>query len=114
VTVRILEPPIVHVIPKIVEQSPGSRENVRIFFTMDMPVIALALLIVVAQNAMTVHDQGKPIFEDMPTAHGGNWKTPHHYFNETILRYLGRHGGQVVELSYPMELVLLLFRDDRG
>jgi hypothetical protein len=42
VIVRILEPPIVHIIPEIVEQGLGIREDVWILFAMKMPVIALA------------------------------------------------------------------------
>jgi len=44
-----------------------------------VPVIALAGLIVVAQDAYTVDYKGQPIFEDMLASRNRLWHMPNYY-----------------------------------
>ena len=68
VMVRILRPPTIHIIPEIDEQGLRRRENVWDVALTQVLVIALAVLVVIAQNTAAIHHQSKPIFKAMSAA----------------------------------------------
>ena len=52
-----------------------------------MLVIALACLVVKAQNAVSVDHQSKPILEPMRTSRRWRRLAPHHHFDESVFGY---------------------------
>src|SRR6266436_5769589 len=67
-TVFISALPGVNIGPKVGEQLVDRREGVGGFFAADVPMVALAGLVVVADHANAVHDESQPIFEVMQRA----------------------------------------------
>jgi hypothetical protein len=59
--VRILRPPIVHVLPEIIEQGFRRSEYIWDFVLAHVLVIALACFIVVAQYTAAIHHEGESI-----------------------------------------------------
>jgi hypothetical protein len=82
--VRISDPPTVYFIPEIIEQGLWCGENVGNLFLAEMFVIALASLIVKAQNAVSFGNQSEPILEPVRTSRKWRRQAPHNQFNESV------------------------------
>jgi hypothetical protein len=68
VTVRNSGPPIVHIIPEIVDQRLWRSEGVGNLILTHVLMIAFASLVVVAQHTTTIHHKGQPILEAVSAA----------------------------------------------
>jgi hypothetical protein len=84
VTVGILGPPIVYIVPEIVEQGLRRREGVWNFILANVLVIAFASLVVVPQYRPSIHNEGKSIFEVVSASRNWRRQTPYHQFHVSL------------------------------
>ncbi len=61
--VTVFMVPPLDIMLKISDQLFRCREHIDIFFSIEMPMVALSSLIVVAQNTFATHDVRKSVFE---------------------------------------------------
>jgi hypothetical protein len=84
VTVFIVPPR--NVALKIGDQLLGSGERVAAFLAAEIPMIALACLIVEPQNAFAIYDVGKPVLERVIRSGKGLWYSPENQLGERAFR----------------------------
>ena len=78
---------MVYFVPEIIEQGLGCCENAGNLFFAYMLMIALASLIVEAQNTISFDNQCEPILETVRTSRKWRRQAPHHHFNESVFGY---------------------------
>jgi hypothetical protein len=77
--------PVFNRIPKIVDQTFRTHERVRLWVFANMPVIALAGLVVKAKHANAINHVSEAVFEFVQSAADKGWNAPDHDFSEATL-----------------------------